>query len=190
MSNSYKVLKKSWMDPLKIRILFAWSWSTNIIYLEVNNKIFVRPSWFLLYTFEMPVTESPTAVAVQDYTQVDDPRLNYFIFNIIILTKLYNCTWFNFILEFCSFMLHFILHVFSVFVVVVVVVLLEKVSLINFYSQKWYTWWWNNSEMKELGTIYICYNSFPWISLIKLWNHLANNPVYLVHSRAGLQSKT
>ena len=40
-------------------------------------------------------------------------------------------------------MLHFILHVFSVFVVVVVVVvvvvLLEKVRLINFYSQKWYT---------------------------------------------------
>ena len=41
-------------------------------------------------------------------------------------------------------MLNAILHVFSVFivvvvVVVVVVVLLEKVSLIEFYSQKWYT---------------------------------------------------
>ena len=24
----------------------------------------------------MPVTESPTAVAVQDYTQLDDPELN------------------------------------------------------------------------------------------------------------------
>ena len=39
----------------------------------------------------MSVSESPTAVAVQDYTQVDDPGLNYFIFTIIILTKLYNC---------------------------------------------------------------------------------------------------
>ena len=89
-------------------------------------------------------------------------------------------------------MLHFILHIFLVYIVVVVVVLLEKVRLINFYSgtHKWYTWWWNNCEMKELGTIELCYNSFPWISLIKLWNHLANNPVYLVHSRAGLQSKT
>ena len=72
---------------------------------------------------------------------------------------------------------------FSVFIVVV-----ENVRLINFCSKKWYPWWWNNCEMKELGTI--CYNSFPWISLIKLWNHLANRPVYLVHSRAGLQSKT
>ena len=59
------------MDPLKIMILFAWSWSTNIIYLEVNNKIFVRPCWFLLYTFGMPITDSPTAVTVQDYTPVD-----------------------------------------------------------------------------------------------------------------------
>ena len=144
----------------------------------------------LFYTFGMPVTESPTAVAVQDYIQLDDPGLNYVIFTIIImLTKLYHCTWFNFILEFCSFMLHFILDVFLVFIAVLVV-LLEKVRLINFYSQKWYTWWWNNCEMKELGTIYLCYNSFPWISLIKLWNHLANNPIYLVHSRAGLQSKT
>ena len=58
----------------------------------------------------MPVTESPTAVAVQDYIQLDDPGFNYFIFTIIMLTKLYNCTLFNFILEFCSFMLHFILH--------------------------------------------------------------------------------
>ena len=178
-------------------ILFAWSWRTNIIYSEVNNKIFVWFCWSILYTLEMPVTGSPTAVAVQDYTQLDDPGLNYYIFIIAMLTKLYNSTWFNFILEFCTFMLHFILHIFLVYivvvvVVVVVVVLLEKVRLINFYSgtQKWYTWWWNNCEMKELGTIYLCYNSFPWISLIKLWNHLANNPVYLVHSRAGLQSKT
>ena len=41
-------------------------------------------------------------------------------------------------------MLHFNLHMFSVFivvvvVVVVVVVLLENVRLINFYSKKWYT---------------------------------------------------
>ena len=36
-------------------------------------------------------------------------------------------------------MLHFNLHMFSVFivVVVVVVVLFEKVRLINFYSKKW-----------------------------------------------------
>ena len=190
MYNSYKVQKKCWMHPLKKTILFGWSWSTNIINLEVNNKISVQSCWFLLYTFDVPVTESPTTVALQDCIQLDDPGFNYFMFTIIMLTKLYNCTWFNFILEFCSFMLHFILHVFSVFAVVVVVVLLEKVRLINFYSQKWYTWWWNNSEMKELGTIYLCYNSFPWISLIKLWTHLANNPVYLVHSRAGLQSKT
>ena len=135
-------------------ILLAWSWRTNIIYSEVNNKIFsVQSCWFLSYILEMPVTESPTAVAVQDYTQLNDLGLNYYIFMVIMLTKLYNCTWFNFILEFCSFMLHFILHVFSVFVVVVVVVSLEKVRLINFYSQKWYTWWWNNCEMKELGTI-------------------------------------
>ena len=80
-------------------------------------------------------------------------------------------------------MLHFNLHMFLVFIVVV-----ENVRLTNFYSKTWYPWWWNNCEMKELGTIY--YNSFPWISLIKLWNHLANSPVYLVHSRAGLQSKT
>ena len=106
-----------------------------------------------------------------------------------MLTKLYNCTLFNFILEVCSFMLHFILHFLKVFIGVVVV-LLEKVRLISFYSQKWYTWWWNNCEMKELGTIYLYCNSFPWISLIKLWNHLANIPVDLVHSRAGLQSKT
>ena len=44
-------------------------------------------------------------------------------------------------MEFCSFMLHFNLHMFSVLivvVVVVVVVLLENVRLINFYSKKWY----------------------------------------------------
>ena len=60
------------MNPLKITILFAWSWSTHIIYSEVTNKIFVQPCWFLLYTFDVPVTESPTAVAVQNYTQLDD----------------------------------------------------------------------------------------------------------------------
>ena len=127
-----------------------------LIYSEVNNKIFVWFCWFILYTLEMPVTESWTAVAVQDYTQLDDPGLNYYIFIIAMLTKLSNCTWFNFILEFCTFMLHFILHIFLVYIfVVVVVVFLEKVRLINFYSgtQKWYTWWWNNCEMKELGTI-------------------------------------
>ena len=138
----------------------------------------------------MPVTESPTAVAVQDYTQLEDPGLNHCIFITIILTKLYNCTWFNFILEFCSFMLHFILHMCCFFSFYCCCCFIGKVRFINLYSQKWYTWWWNNCEMKELGTIYLYYNSFPWISLIKLWNHLANNPVYLVHSRAGLQSKT
>ena len=100
------------MHPLKIMILFAWSWSTNIIYSEVNNKIFAWFCWFLLYTLEMPVTESPTAVAVQDYTQLDDSGLNYYIFIIAMLNKLYNCTWFYFILEFCTFMSHFILHIF------------------------------------------------------------------------------
>ena len=70
----------------------------------------------------MPVTESPTAVVVQDYTHLDDPGLNHYIFITIILTTLYNCTLFNFILEFCSFMLHFILHIFLVYIVVVVVV--------------------------------------------------------------------
>ena len=89
----------------------------------------------------MPVTESPTAVAVQDYTQLEDPWSNHCIFITIILIKVYNCTWFNFILEFCSFMLHYILHMFLVYIVVAV--LLEKV----------YTWCWNNFEMKELGTM-------------------------------------
>ena len=94
---------------LKKMILFAWSWRTNIIYSEVNNKIFsVQSCWFLLYILEMPVTGSPTAVAVQDYTQLDDLGLNYYIFMVIMLTKLYNCAWFNFILEFCSLMLNFI----------------------------------------------------------------------------------
>ena len=40
----------------------------------------------------MPVNESPTTVAVQDYTQLDDPGLNYYIFIIAMLTKLYNIT--------------------------------------------------------------------------------------------------
>ena len=71
-SYMYKVQQKFWMHPLKITILFAWSWSTNIIYSEVTNKIFVQPCWFLLYTFDVPVTETPTAVAVQNYTQLDD----------------------------------------------------------------------------------------------------------------------
>ena len=52
--------------------------STNIIYSKVNNKIFVQPYRFLLYTLEMPVTESPTAVAVQHYTQLDDPEFNFY----------------------------------------------------------------------------------------------------------------
>ena len=77
----------------------------------------------------MPVTESRKAVAVQNCTQLDDPGLNfYFHHNKLMLTKLYNCPRFNFILEFCSFILYFIL------VFIVVVVLLEKVRLINFYS--------------------------------------------------------
>ena len=54
---------------LKKMFLFAWSWSTNIIYSKVNHKIFVRPCWFPLNTFDVPVTKSPTAVDVQDYTQ-------------------------------------------------------------------------------------------------------------------------
>ena len=128
--------------------------------------------------------------AFQDYTQLDDPAFNHFTFTMIRLTKLYNCTLFNFILEFCSFMLHFILHTCCFFSFYCCCCFIGKVRFINLYSQKWYTWWWNNCEMKELGTTYLRYNSFPWISLIKLWNHLANNPVYLVHSRAGLQSKT
>ena len=63
------------MHPLKKMILFAWSWTTNIIYSKINNKVFVQPCWFLLYTFEnMWFIESPTAVAVNvpDYTQLDD----------------------------------------------------------------------------------------------------------------------
>ena len=78
MNDSYKVQQKRWMHPLKIMILFAWSWSTDIIYSKVNNKIFVQPCWFLLYTFEMPVTKSLTAVDVQHYTQLDDPESNFY----------------------------------------------------------------------------------------------------------------
>ena len=59
-------------------ILFAWSWNTNIIYSEVNNKISLRPCWLLLYTFDVPVIESPTAVAIQNYTQLDDTVLNFY----------------------------------------------------------------------------------------------------------------
>ena len=152
MSNSYKVQQKCWMYPLKMMVLFAWSWSTNIIYSEVNNKIFsVQSCWFLLYILEMPVTESPTAVAVQDYPQLDDPELNHYIFMVIMLTKLYNYTWFNFIFGILLFYVAFILDIFLVNIVVVL--LLEKVILTHFYLQKWYTWWWNNCEMKELGTI-------------------------------------
>ena len=81
------------MHPLKKKkILFGWSGSTNIINLEVNNKISVQSCRFLLYTFDVPVTESPTTVAVQDCIQLDDPGFNYFMFTIIMLTKLYNCT--------------------------------------------------------------------------------------------------
>ena len=64
------------MHPLKKNDLFGWSWSTNIINLEVNNKIFVQSCWFLLYTFDVPVTESPTAVAVQEGIQLDGPGFN------------------------------------------------------------------------------------------------------------------
>ena len=46
----------------------------------------------------MPVTESPTAVAVQNYTQVNDPGLNFHFHHN------------NVNLEFCSFILHFIYH--------------------------------------------------------------------------------
>ena len=77
-SYMYKVQQKFWMHPLKIMILFAWSWNTNIIYSEVNNKISLRPCWLLLYTFDVPVIESPTAVAIQNYTQLDDPVLNFY----------------------------------------------------------------------------------------------------------------
>ena len=109
-----------------------------------------------------------------------------------MLTNLYNCTCFNLFWNFAPFMLHFILHIFFSFYCCCCCCCCCFIGkrLINFYSQKWNTWWWNNCEMKELGTTYSCCNSFPWIGFIKFWNHLANSLVYLVHSRAGLQSKT
>ena len=76
MYNSYIVQQRCLMHPLKKTILFGWSWSTNIINLEVNNKIFVQSCWFLLYTFDVPVTESPTAVTVQEGIQLDGPGFN------------------------------------------------------------------------------------------------------------------
>ena len=78
----------------------------------------------------------------------DDPGLNS-----IMLIKLYNCTWFNLFWNFACLCCILFCTFFIVFIVVVVVVLLEKVRLINFYSQKWYTWWRGNCEMKELRTI-------------------------------------
>ena len=45
----------------------------------------------------MPVTESPTAVAVQDNTQVDDPRLILF-WNFALLCCILFCTFFQFLL--------------------------------------------------------------------------------------------
>ena len=77
----------------------------------------------------MPVIESPTAVAVQNYTQLDDPGLHFY-FHHNNADKAVQLYLINFNLEFCSFTLHFILHVFLLFVVVVV--LLGKVRLITF----------------------------------------------------------
>ena len=98
-----------------------------------------------------------------------------FIFPIIMLTNLCNCTWFNLFWNFALFMLHFILHIFFSFYCCCCCCCFIGKRLINFYSQKWNTWWWNNCEMKELGTTQSCYNSFPWIGFIKFWNHLANS---------------
>ena len=113
-SYMYKVQQTFWMHPLKIMILFAWSWNTNIIYSEVNNKISLRPCWLLLYTFDVPVIESPTAVAVQNYTQLDDPGLHFY-FHHNNADKAVQLYLINFNLEFCSFTLHFILHIFFTF---------------------------------------------------------------------------
>ena len=76
-----------------------------------------------------------------------------FIFPIIMLTNLYNCTWFSLFWNFALFILHFILHIkfFLVLLFLLFFCFIGK-RLINFYSQKWNTWWWNNCEMKELGT--------------------------------------
>ena len=134
-------------------ILLAWSWRTNIIYSEVNNKIFsVQSCWFLSYILEMPVTESPTAIAVQDYTQLNDLGLNYYIFMVIMLTKLYNCTWFNFILEFCSLMLHFIFHIFSLYCCCCCC-FIGKSKIDKLLLPKVVHLMVNNCEIKELGTI-------------------------------------
>ena len=40
----------------------------------------------------MPVTKSPTAVAVPDFTQLDDSAFSYLIWTIIMFTELYNGT--------------------------------------------------------------------------------------------------
>ena len=71
--------------------------------------------------------------AFQDYTQFDDPGFNYFIFTMIRLTKLHNCTLFNFILEFCSCMMHFILYT-CFFSFYCCCCFIAKVRLINFFE--------------------------------------------------------
>ena len=89
----------------------------------------------------MPVTESPTAVAVQNYTQLNDPGLNFYfhhnVNNVHQAVQLYLIKFYFGILFF--YFAFYLSRFFLVFIVVVVVVLLEKVRLINFYSQKWYT---------------------------------------------------
>ena len=117
MSNSYKVQQKSWIHPLK-KWFYLLGLEEPILFIQkstIKYYFSVQSCWFLLHILEMPVTESPTAVAVQDYTQLNDLGLNYYIFMVIMLTKLCNRTWFNFILEFCSLMLHFIFHIFSLY---------------------------------------------------------------------------
>ena len=94
---------------IPIKILFAWSWSPNIIYSEVTNKIlnlFSPVDFFNALLMCQSLNPQQLYLFWQDYTQLDDPGLNHYIFITIMLTKLYNYTWFNFILEFCSFMLH------------------------------------------------------------------------------------
>ena len=60
-----------------------------------------------------------------------------FIFPIIMLTNLYNCTCFNLLWNFAPFMLHFILHIFFSFYCCCCCFIGKR--LINFYSQKWNT---------------------------------------------------
>ena len=142
-------------------------WSANIIYSKVNNEIFVYPvdSLYTLLTcqslnhqqlllFRTTLNIGWLYSATFSLIIVsDDPGLNNFIFTIIKLAKQYNCNWFNLFWNFallcCILFWTFFSLVFIDVNVVVVVVLLYKVRLISFYSQKWYTWWWNNCEMKE-----------------------------------------